>query len=156
MTIVSNDPSWWPSINLYRISSYYTVAAYVVLMYDWVLTFGQEVGSPRRCFYWCLLILASRSKLKRLSSSRESGPGLAASYQTPCDDRRKHAIIPWYLHPPPRTLDQLKRRSDVLIDDVLFSHSPSVGRTQMVRWMRKRWLKTARFAQYRKWIGNRR
>lgn len=43
MTLVSNDPSWWPSINFYRISSYYTVAAYLVLMYDWTLTFGQEV-----------------------------------------------------------------------------------------------------------------
>ncbi|KIK43584.1 hypothetical protein CY34DRAFT_695086 [Suillus luteus UH-Slu-Lm8-n1] len=43
MTLVSNDPSWWLSINAYSISSYYIVAAYVVLLYDWALTFGQEV-----------------------------------------------------------------------------------------------------------------
>ncbi|KAG1743954.1 uncharacterized protein EDB91DRAFT_206035 [Suillus paluster] len=43
MTLVSNDPSWWPTINAARVSSYFIVAASAGLMYDWVLTFGQEV-----------------------------------------------------------------------------------------------------------------
>ncbi|KAG2347255.1 hypothetical protein BDR05DRAFT_997016 [Suillus weaverae] len=46
MTLVSNDPIWWPSINSWRISSYCIVAAGVGVTYDWVfpaLTFGQEV-----------------------------------------------------------------------------------------------------------------
>ncbi|KAG2365564.1 hypothetical protein BDR07DRAFT_1459051, partial [Suillus spraguei] len=48
MTIVSNNPIWWPSINSYRISSYLIVAAFVGLLYDWLqsflaLTFGREV-----------------------------------------------------------------------------------------------------------------
>ncbi|KAG0692295.1 hypothetical protein DFH29DRAFT_537806 [Suillus ampliporus] len=43
MTLISNDPSWWPFINAYRIASYFTVAAFAGLIYDWVLTFGQEV-----------------------------------------------------------------------------------------------------------------
>ncbi|KAG2105865.1 uncharacterized protein F5147DRAFT_239230 [Suillus discolor] len=43
MTIVSNDPTWWPSINAYRFASYFGVAAFVGVMYDWALTFGQEV-----------------------------------------------------------------------------------------------------------------
>ncbi|KAG2047088.1 hypothetical protein BDR06DRAFT_1014184 [Suillus hirtellus] len=43
MIVVSNDPSWWPVINSYRLSSYFAVAACVAVMYDWALTFGQEV-----------------------------------------------------------------------------------------------------------------
>lgn len=43
MTIVSNDPSWWPFINSYHIFGYFTVAASVGVIYDWALTFGQEV-----------------------------------------------------------------------------------------------------------------
>ncbi|KAG1883266.1 hypothetical protein F4604DRAFT_1677616 [Suillus subluteus] len=43
MTVVSNDPSWWPVINASVISSYFTVATSVGLVYDWALTFGQEV-----------------------------------------------------------------------------------------------------------------
>ncbi|KAG1844814.1 hypothetical protein DFJ58DRAFT_515308 [Suillus subalutaceus] len=43
MTLVSNDPSWWPFINTVVIYSYFTVAASVGLIYDWALTFGQEV-----------------------------------------------------------------------------------------------------------------
>ncbi|KAG2139738.1 hypothetical protein DEU56DRAFT_912002 [Suillus clintonianus] len=46
MTLVSDDPSWWPLINAWRISSYFIVAASVGVVYDWVfpaLTFGQEV-----------------------------------------------------------------------------------------------------------------
>ncbi|KAG2046997.1 hypothetical protein BDR06DRAFT_1025234 [Suillus hirtellus] len=43
MIVVSNDPSWWPAINTYRLDSYFVVAAFVAVMYDWALTFAQEV-----------------------------------------------------------------------------------------------------------------
>ncbi|KAG1787059.1 uncharacterized protein HD556DRAFT_1449114 [Suillus plorans] len=41
--MVSNDPMWWPSINVHRFASYFSVAAFVVITYDCALTFGQEV-----------------------------------------------------------------------------------------------------------------
>ncbi|KAG1844799.1 hypothetical protein DFJ58DRAFT_747559 [Suillus subalutaceus] len=41
--VVSNDPSWWPVINANVIFGYFVVAASVGVMYDWALTFGQEV-----------------------------------------------------------------------------------------------------------------
>ncbi|KAG1798166.1 uncharacterized protein HD556DRAFT_1440511 [Suillus plorans] len=43
MTVVSNDPTWWSAINIARLGSYFLVAAFVAVMYDWALTFGQEV-----------------------------------------------------------------------------------------------------------------
>ncbi|KAG2138262.1 hypothetical protein BD769DRAFT_257883 [Suillus cothurnatus] len=43
MTVVSNDHSWWPLINASLIGSYFVVAGSVGVMYDWVLTLGQEV-----------------------------------------------------------------------------------------------------------------
>ncbi|KAG1834296.1 hypothetical protein DFJ58DRAFT_847654 [Suillus subalutaceus] len=43
MTLVSNDPSWWPVINGNIIFSYLIVTASTGLIYDWALTFGQEV-----------------------------------------------------------------------------------------------------------------
>ncbi|KAG2139178.1 uncharacterized protein EDB93DRAFT_1330290 [Suillus bovinus] len=43
MTIVSNDPTWWPSINAYSVLSYFSVAATVGVTYDWALTLGQEI-----------------------------------------------------------------------------------------------------------------
>ncbi|KAG2359088.1 hypothetical protein BDR07DRAFT_238323 [Suillus spraguei] len=43
MTIVSNDPAWWPAVNAFRFSSYFSVASFIVVSYDWALTFGQEV-----------------------------------------------------------------------------------------------------------------
>ncbi|KAG2035806.1 hypothetical protein BDR03DRAFT_510391 [Suillus americanus] len=43
MTVVSNDPSLWSIINLNIFSSYWFVAAGVVVVYDWVLTLGQEI-----------------------------------------------------------------------------------------------------------------
>ncbi|KAG2037995.1 hypothetical protein BDR03DRAFT_357355 [Suillus americanus] len=43
MTLVSDDPSWWPFINSSRIASYFLVAASAGVMYDWALTLGQEV-----------------------------------------------------------------------------------------------------------------
>ncbi|KIK42805.1 hypothetical protein CY34DRAFT_753096 [Suillus luteus UH-Slu-Lm8-n1] len=43
MTLVSNDPSWWPYIDARVFFSYWIVAAGVVVVYDWVLTIGQEI-----------------------------------------------------------------------------------------------------------------
>ncbi|KAG1770859.1 hypothetical protein EV702DRAFT_1138216 [Suillus placidus] len=43
MTVLSNDPSWWPLFNANLIFSYLSVAASAGVMYDWALTFGQEV-----------------------------------------------------------------------------------------------------------------
>ncbi|KAG2337480.1 hypothetical protein BDR05DRAFT_774201 [Suillus weaverae] len=43
MTIVSNDPSWWPLINSNILYSYWIVAAGAVVVYDWVLSLGQEI-----------------------------------------------------------------------------------------------------------------
>ncbi|KAG2156473.1 uncharacterized protein EDB93DRAFT_913028 [Suillus bovinus] len=43
MPIVSDDPSWWPTINASMISSYFIVAASVGVGYDWALTLAQEV-----------------------------------------------------------------------------------------------------------------
>ncbi|KAG1786228.1 uncharacterized protein HD556DRAFT_1449965 [Suillus plorans] len=43
MTIVSNDPSWWLTINFNLLNSYWIVAAGVVVVHDWVLTLGQEI-----------------------------------------------------------------------------------------------------------------
>ncbi|KAG2124130.1 hypothetical protein BD769DRAFT_888926 [Suillus cothurnatus] len=43
MTVVSNDPSWWPLINASLIASYFVVAGSVAMIYDWGLTFGKEI-----------------------------------------------------------------------------------------------------------------
>ncbi|KAG2101548.1 uncharacterized protein F5147DRAFT_655199 [Suillus discolor] len=43
MTVVSNDPNWWPTINSTIFYSYWIVAAGVVVVYDWALTLGQEI-----------------------------------------------------------------------------------------------------------------
>ncbi|KAG1761038.1 hypothetical protein EDD22DRAFT_35510 [Suillus occidentalis] len=43
MTFVSNDPSWWPLLDAKHFNSYWIVAASVVVVYDWVLTIGQEI-----------------------------------------------------------------------------------------------------------------
>ncbi|KAG1797268.1 hypothetical protein EV424DRAFT_1546671 [Suillus variegatus] len=43
MTYVSNDPSYWPTINFIIFFSYWIVAAVIVVVYDWVLTLGQEI-----------------------------------------------------------------------------------------------------------------
>ncbi|KAG1737884.1 uncharacterized protein EDB91DRAFT_1082972 [Suillus paluster] len=45
MTLVSNNPGWWPLINVYRVSSYFVVASATAVVYDWALSFGQEVVS---------------------------------------------------------------------------------------------------------------
>ncbi|KIK42355.1 hypothetical protein CY34DRAFT_151880 [Suillus luteus UH-Slu-Lm8-n1] len=43
MTVVSNDPSLWPLIDLQILYSYWIVTAGVVVVYNWVLTLGQEI-----------------------------------------------------------------------------------------------------------------
>ncbi|KAG1734560.1 hypothetical protein EDD22DRAFT_359665 [Suillus occidentalis] len=43
MSLISNDPSWWPYIDAHFSFSYWIVAAGVVVAYDWVLTVGQEI-----------------------------------------------------------------------------------------------------------------
>ncbi|OAX32401.1 hypothetical protein K503DRAFT_609088 [Rhizopogon vinicolor AM-OR11-026] len=43
MTIVSDDPSWWPLIETNGIFTYFTFACFAAVIYDWALTFGQEV-----------------------------------------------------------------------------------------------------------------
>lgn len=43
MTLVSNDPGFWPQINFNRVSSYFIVASSIAILYDWALNFGQEV-----------------------------------------------------------------------------------------------------------------
>ncbi|KAG1738444.1 uncharacterized protein EDB91DRAFT_1289408 [Suillus paluster] len=43
MTLVSNDPIWWPTIESNRFFSYWIVASSAAVIYDSVLTFGQEV-----------------------------------------------------------------------------------------------------------------
>ncbi|KAG2030143.1 hypothetical protein BDR03DRAFT_204134 [Suillus americanus] len=64
MTLVSDDPSWWSLINLYRVASYFGVAAAVVVTYDWALTFGQEVE-----LIWATLVTYDRS-VSRCALSR--------------------------------------------------------------------------------------
>lgn len=54
MTVVSNDPIWWPSINSYRTASYFIVAASAGVMYDWALSFGHEVDLIWRQ-HWSLM-----------------------------------------------------------------------------------------------------
>ncbi|KAG1786725.1 hypothetical protein EV424DRAFT_1551365 [Suillus variegatus] len=43
MTYVSNDPSYWPYISANIFLNYWIVAAGIVVVYDWVLTLGQEI-----------------------------------------------------------------------------------------------------------------
>ncbi|KAG1798957.1 uncharacterized protein HD556DRAFT_1460449 [Suillus plorans] len=43
MTYVSDDPSWWPAIDFNILFSYWIVSTGVVVVYDWVLTLGQEI-----------------------------------------------------------------------------------------------------------------
>ncbi|KAG1739509.1 hypothetical protein EDD22DRAFT_330342 [Suillus occidentalis] len=43
MTFVSNDPIWWPLLDAQFFFSFWQIAASVVVLYDWVLTVGQEI-----------------------------------------------------------------------------------------------------------------
>ncbi|KAG2124231.1 hypothetical protein DEU56DRAFT_917104 [Suillus clintonianus] len=40
--IVSNDPAWWSFLSYGRFFSYFVVASFAVVVYDWALTFTQE------------------------------------------------------------------------------------------------------------------
>ncbi|KAG2141177.1 uncharacterized protein EDB93DRAFT_1252641 [Suillus bovinus] len=62
MTLVSNDPSWWPFIVSTRISSYIVVASSALVMYDWALTFGQEIELvwKQHCSLMTVLYLSVR------------------------------------------------------------------------------------------------
>ncbi|KAG2355204.1 hypothetical protein BDR07DRAFT_557727 [Suillus spraguei] len=42
-SISNDDPSQWPLISENIFYSYWTIAAGVVVLYDWVLTLGQEI-----------------------------------------------------------------------------------------------------------------
>ncbi|KAG2113445.1 uncharacterized protein F5147DRAFT_46083 [Suillus discolor] len=42
MTLISNDPTWLPFISMSVLLSYFAVVYFTVVVYDWVLTFGQE------------------------------------------------------------------------------------------------------------------
>ncbi|KAG0700920.1 hypothetical protein DFH29DRAFT_1080397 [Suillus ampliporus] len=56
MTLVLNDPSWWPYINVARIGSNFAVVACAALIYDWVLKLGQEVELIWRQ-HWSLMTI---------------------------------------------------------------------------------------------------
>ncbi|KAG1769064.1 hypothetical protein EV702DRAFT_1203046 [Suillus placidus] len=43
MTVVSNDPAWFPFISAASLIDYSVVVSSAVVVYDWALTFGQEV-----------------------------------------------------------------------------------------------------------------
>jgi uncharacterized membrane protein len=43
MTIISNDPAWWPFISSSQLLAYIIAAISTVIVYDWVLTFRKEV-----------------------------------------------------------------------------------------------------------------
>ncbi|KAG2032785.1 hypothetical protein BDR03DRAFT_736394 [Suillus americanus] len=42
MTVVSDDPTWWPFISSSALVNYFVAASSTVVVYDWALTFGQE------------------------------------------------------------------------------------------------------------------
>ncbi|KAG2353223.1 hypothetical protein BDR07DRAFT_1383374 [Suillus spraguei] len=56
MTVVLNEPTSWPVINSNRVYSYFAVAAFVGLLYDWALTFRQEVELIWRQ-HWSLMTI---------------------------------------------------------------------------------------------------
>jgi hypothetical protein len=59
MPLVPSDPATW-SLNMYRVSNYFVVASSVAVVYDWVLTFGQEyqlIWRPRRSLMTALYII---------------------------------------------------------------------------------------------------
>ncbi|KAG0695169.1 hypothetical protein DFH29DRAFT_1083460 [Suillus ampliporus] len=43
MTVILNDPSWWPFLDWDRIVTYFVVASSTAVVYDWALTLGQEL-----------------------------------------------------------------------------------------------------------------
>ncbi|KAG2087370.1 uncharacterized protein F5147DRAFT_841443 [Suillus discolor] len=57
MTYISNDPSWWPSMNSAMFINYWQIASGVVVVYDWVLTLGQEIELIWRQGYSLMTVL---------------------------------------------------------------------------------------------------
>ncbi|KAG1733386.1 uncharacterized protein EDB91DRAFT_643945 [Suillus paluster] len=57
MTFVSNDPSWWPAIDFARVFSYFAVASFTALVYDWALTLGEEVELVWRSHWSFMTVL---------------------------------------------------------------------------------------------------
>lgn len=43
MSSVSDDASWLALVDAYRVYGYFIAASSVVVLYDWALTFGQEI-----------------------------------------------------------------------------------------------------------------
>ncbi|KAG2109077.1 hypothetical protein BD769DRAFT_1392590 [Suillus cothurnatus] len=50
MTTVSNDSSWWPVFNFDIFYSYWLVATGIMVVYDWVITLGQEIELIWICY----------------------------------------------------------------------------------------------------------
>lgn len=62
MSYISQDPYLWPFLDWSRISSYFLVASSAVVVYDWVLTLGQEVELvwEQRCTLMTVLYICVR------------------------------------------------------------------------------------------------
>ncbi|KAG2069903.1 hypothetical protein BDR04DRAFT_1100767 [Suillus decipiens] len=67
-TSISNDPAWWPAIDAYRVISYFIVAAFAGVTYDWMLTFGQEVE-----LIWVSRVSSGRNMHDDTLNSRGNG-----------------------------------------------------------------------------------
>ncbi|KAG1862309.1 hypothetical protein F4604DRAFT_1683962 [Suillus subluteus] len=65
MTMVSDDPVWWPFISSSSLVNYFVAASSTVVVYDWVLTFGQEddaidLGQKQRWSFMTVLYICVR------------------------------------------------------------------------------------------------
>lgn len=76
MTLVSNDPAYWPLISVYRVSSYSVVASVTAVAYDWVLTSGQEFEllwrrrwSLMTVLYFCVRFIGILYSVLNIASS---------------------------------------------------------------------------------------
>ncbi|OJA11165.1 hypothetical protein AZE42_10637 [Rhizopogon vesiculosus] len=52
MTIVSNDPSWWPIINSQILSSYSIVICFSMVVYDWGEQHNTSVEIVDSMYLW--------------------------------------------------------------------------------------------------------
>ncbi|KAG2104673.1 uncharacterized protein F5147DRAFT_654340 [Suillus discolor] len=67
MTFISNNPAYWPYLSLNIYLSYWIVAVVAVVVYDWVLTLGQEIeliwvhyiGIPAALLSWTNVALTA-------------------------------------------------------------------------------------------------
>ncbi|KAG1782223.1 hypothetical protein EV702DRAFT_1070814 [Suillus placidus] len=62
MTVISNDPSWWPPIKFNLVFNYFAVTSFTAVVYDWVVTFGKEFESVwrKRCSLMSVLYVSVR------------------------------------------------------------------------------------------------